>query len=190
MIKGQRISIARYNELYEYIVSISKIIVIRTESEASKEFKKIKKSNENMDIEIEKYIENPRIIEMHLLRDAYGNAIHLNEVETSIQRRNQTFIEEAPSTYVKPKIRSELARKTLALAETIEYESAGSVSFLIDEREVPNELYFQNMNTGLTPGHHLIEAITRVDIIEQMIRIAAGEQLSISQDQIQIVRLK
>ena len=133
---------------------------------------------------MEKYIEKSRHIEAQILCDQHGNALFLNERECSIQRRNQKIIEEAPSPIMRPRMRSEIAEQAISLAKAVRYSSAGTVEFLVDEESSPMEFYFLEMNTRLQVEHGITEEITGVDIVEQMIRIARGEPLSMSQQDI------
>ncbi len=132
---------------------------------------------------IEKFIEQPRHIEIQVLADTHGNVIHLCERECSIQRRNQKVVEEAPSSFVDEKMRSKMGAQAVALAKAVGYSSAGTVEFIADK---DHNFYFLEMNTRLQVEHPITELITGVDLVEQMIRVAAGEKLAISQDDIKI----
>eukprot|EP00455_Lapot_gusevi_P032279 TRINITY_DN3518_c0_g3_i2.p1 TRINITY_DN3518_c0_g3~~TRINITY_DN3518_c0_g3_i2.p1 ORF type:complete len:713 (-),score=319.37 TRINITY_DN3518_c0_g3_i2:488-2626(-) len=132
---------------------------------------------------IEKYIEQPRHIEFQILGDGHGNAIYLNERECSIQRRNQKVIEEAPSTFLTPELRRAMGQQAVSLAQAVGYQSAGTVEFLVDKNR---NFYFLEMNTRLQVEHPITEKITGVDLVEQMIRVAAGQKLSITQNDIGI----
>ena len=132
---------------------------------------------------IEKYVTKPRHIEIQILADKHGNTIYLNERECSIQRRNQKVIEEAPSPFLDGKTRKEMGQQSCALAEVVSYTSAGTVEFIVDENR---NFYFLEMNTRLQVEHPVTELITGIDIVENMIRIAWGEKLSISQKDVQI----
>lgn len=132
---------------------------------------------------IEKFISKPRHIEIQVLCDKYGNAVHLNERECSIQRRNQKVIEEAPSTFVDSALRSEMGEQAKALALEVGYDSAGTVEFLVDEKK---NFYFLEMNTRLQVEHPITEYITGVDLVHQMIRIAKGHKLKLKQSDIPI----
>uniref|UniRef100_A0AC35TKJ8 Propionyl-CoA carboxylase alpha chain, mitochondrial n=1 Tax=Rhabditophanes sp. KR3021 TaxID=114890 RepID=A0AC35TKJ8_9BILA len=132
---------------------------------------------------IEKYIDNPRHIEIQILCDKHGNGIHLNERECSIQRRNQKVIEEAPSSFVDPEMRIRMGKQALQLAKAVGYDSAGTVEFLVDSQK---NFYFLEVNTRLQVEHCISEQITGVDIVQQMMRIAYGHKLNIKQSDIGI----
>ena len=130
---------------------------------------------------IEKYIEQPRHIEIQVLADAHGNAVYLNERECSIQRRHQKVIEEAPSPFVDADMRRAMGEQALALAKAVDYRSAGTVEFVAG---ADKSFYFLEMNTRLQVEHPVTEMITGIDLVEQMIQIAAGEKLALTQDQV------
>lgn len=132
---------------------------------------------------IEKFIEDPRHIEIQVLADSHGNTVYLNERECSIQRRNQKVLEEAPSVFLTPETRKAMGEQACALARAVDYQSAGTVEFIID----PNEkFYFLEMNTRLQVEHPVTELTTGVDLVEQMIRVASGHALKFGQDDIGI----
>ena len=132
---------------------------------------------------IEKFVVDPRHIEIQVLADAHGNAIYLGERECSIQRRNQKVVEEAPSPFLDEKTRKAMGEQSLALAKAVDYQSAGTVEFIVDAQK---NFYFLEMNTRLQVEHPVTELVTGVDLVEQMIRIAAGEKLAISQKDVKL----
>ena len=132
---------------------------------------------------IEKYFVNPRHIEIQIIADKYGNVVSLGERECSIQRRHQKVIEEAPSMFVTPEMRAAMAEQSIALAKKVGYMSAGTVEFIVDDT---GNFYFLEMNTRLQVEHRVTELVTGIDLVEQMIRIAAGEKLPFTQDDIKI----
>ncbi|MCH2163124.1 MAG: acetyl/propionyl/methylcrotonyl-CoA carboxylase subunit alpha [Marinovum sp.] len=132
---------------------------------------------------IEKFVTQPRHIEIQVLADKHGNCIYLNERECSIQRRNQKVVEEAPSPFLDEATRKAMGEQSCALAKAVGYASAGTVEFIVDGDK---NFYFLEMNTRLQVEHPVTELITGVDLVEQMIRVAAGEELSIKQDDVGI----
>jgi len=127
---------------------------------------------------IEKFVEEPRHIEIQVLGDAHGNVVFLNERECSIQRRHQKVIEEAPSPFISEETRAAMGAQAVALAKAVQYQSAGTVEFVVGKDQ---SFYFLEMNTRLQVEHPVTEAITGLDLVEQMIRVAAGEPLSFTQ---------
>ncbi|MBL4749038.1 MAG: acetyl/propionyl/methylcrotonyl-CoA carboxylase subunit alpha [Amylibacter sp.] len=132
---------------------------------------------------IEKFITQPRHIEIQVLGDKHGNCIYLNERECSIQRRNQKVIEEAPSPFLDAKTRKSMGKQAVALAKAVDYCSAGTVEFIVDGKR---NFYFLEMNTRLQVEHPVTELITGIDLVEQMIRVAYGEKLAIRQKDVVI----
>jgi propionyl-CoA carboxylase alpha chain len=136
---------------------------------------------------IEKFILNPRHIEIQILGDQHGNILYLNERECSIQRRHQKVVEEAPSPFVTPKMRKAMGEQCVALSRAVGYYSAGTVELIVSGADITGEsFYFLEMNTRLQVEHPVTEAITGIDLVEQMIRVAAGEPLAFTQDDIGI----
>ena len=131
---------------------------------------------------IEKYVEEPRHIEIQVLGDSYGNVVYLNERECSIQRRHQKVIEEAPSPFISDATRKAMGEQAVALAKAVKYQSAGTVEFVVGKDQ---SFYFLEMNTRLQVEHPVTESITGLDLVELMIRVAAGEQLPLEQADVQ-----
>jgi propionyl-CoA carboxylase alpha chain len=136
---------------------------------------------------IEKFILNPRHIEIQILGDQHGNVLYLNERECSIQRRHQKVVEEAPSPFVTPEMRKAMGEQCVALAKAVGYYSAGTVELIVSGADPSGKsFYFLEMNTRLQVEHPVTEAITGVDLVEQMIRVAAGEKLAMTQADVKI----
>jgi propionyl-CoA carboxylase alpha chain len=132
---------------------------------------------------IEKFVDQPRHIEIQVLGDKHGNIVYLNERECSIQRRNQKVFEEAPSPFLDAKTRAAMGEQAVALAKAVQYDSAGTVEFIVDGQR---NFYFLEMNTRLQVEHPVTEMITGYDLVEQMLRVAAGEKLAIKQKDVGI----
>jgi propionyl-CoA carboxylase alpha chain len=132
---------------------------------------------------IEKFIESPRHVEIQVLGDKHGHVIHLGERECSIQRRNQKVVEEAPSPLLDAKTRKTMGEQAVALAKAVGYDSAGTVEFVAGQ---DRSFYFLEMNTRLQVEHPVTELVTGVDLVEQMIRVAAGEKLQIKQEDVKV----
>lgn len=137
----------------------------------------------NPDVYIEKYVEEPRHIEVQIIGDKFGNVVHLGERDCSIQRRHQKLIEEAPSAGINEKTREAMGKTAVNLAKGIKYDSVGTLEFLVDKK---GNFYFMEMNTRIQVEHTISEEITGVDLIKEQIRVAAGEKLSFTQKNIKI----
>ncbi len=132
---------------------------------------------------IEKYIVEPRHIEIQVLGDSFGHTVYLGERECSIQRRNQKVVEEAPSPFLDAATRKAMGEQSVALARAVDYQSAGTVEFIVDR---DRNFFFLEMNTRLQVEHPVTELITGIDLVEQMIRVAAGERLGLAQEDIKL----
>jgi propionyl-CoA carboxylase alpha chain len=162
-----------------------------SEQEVRENFESVKREGLNSfgddRVFIEKFILNPRHIEIQILGDQHGNILYLNERECSIQRRHQKVVEEAPSPFVTPKMRKAMGEQCVALSRAVGYYSAGTVELIVSGADPSGEsFYFLEMNTRLQVEHPVTECITGIDLVEQMIRVAAGEKLAMTQDDIKI----
>ena len=132
---------------------------------------------------VEKFVAEPRHIEIQVLADSHGNVIHLGERECSIQRRHQKVLEEAPGNGITPQLRERMGKAAVAAAQAVDYVAAGTCEFLVDKND---EFYFLEMNTRVQVEHAITEAVTGIDIVKAMIRAAAGEELGIRQEDVKI----
>lgn len=131
---------------------------------------------------MEKYVESARHIEIQIMADTHGNVVHLGERDCSTQRRHQKLIEEAPSAFISPATRAKLAQSAVRLAKRVNYRGAGTVEFVYDEKT--QEAYFLEMNTRIQVEHPVTEMVTGIDLVAEQIRVAAGEPLSFTQDDV------
>lgn len=139
----------------------------------------------NPEVYVEKYLENPRHIEVQILADSFGNVVHLGERDCSIQRRHQKLLEEAPSPAISEEVRKAMGQAAVNAAKAINYEGAGTIEFLLDETDPKHKKwYFMEMNTRVQVEHCVSEMISGVDIVKEQIRVAAGQRLSVKQEDI------
>lgn len=165
--------------------------IVRAESELEDAFNLCRAEAQNAfanpDVYVEKFVENPRHIEVQILADSYGNVIHLGERDCSIQRRNQKLLEEAPSCAISSEIRKKMGEAAVNAAKAIHYEGTGTLEFLLDESDKNNKkFYFMEMNTRVQVEHCVTEMISNVDIVKEQIRVAQGEKLSYIQDDVKL----
>ena len=166
--KGMRIC---HNDL----TLVSSLLTAQSEAEAN---------FGNSSVYIEKYIERPRHIEVQIIADRYGHVVQLGERDCSIQRRHQKLLEEAPSPVVDSKMRRKLSELVLKGMKSIGYVSCGTIEFLLDEKT--SNFYFMEMNTRIQVEHPVTEMVTGIDLIKEQIKVASGEKLKFSQEDIQI----
>jgi acetyl-CoA carboxylase biotin carboxylase subunit len=161
--------------------------IVRSEEEVARMFRlarnEAEKAFNDPSLFIEKYIENPKHIEFQILGDTHDNIIHLGERECSVQRKHQKLLEEAPSSALTDNLRKRMGEAAVKIASAVKYHSAGTVEFLLDS---DNSFYFMEMNTRIQVEHPVTEIITGTDLIEQQIRIARGEKLSIKQKDVKL----
>ena len=132
---------------------------------------------------IEKYIEKPRHVEFQIMGDKFGHVVHLGERDCSIQRRHQKVMEESPCEVISPELRKKMGEVAVKAAKAVNYENAGTIEFLLDKDK---NFYFMEMNTRIQVEHPVTEMVSGLDLIKEQIRIAAGEPLSVTQDQVEI----
>ncbi|MHB1653787.1 MAG: acetyl-CoA carboxylase biotin carboxylase subunit [Desulfitobacteriaceae bacterium] len=137
----------------------------------------------NPEIYLEKYVEEPRHIEFQILADKYGNVVHLGERDCSMQRRNQKLLEESPSSALTPKLRAKMGLVAVNAAKNVNYSNAGTIEFLLDKH---GNFFFIEMNTRIQVEHPVTEFVTGLDLVKEQIRLAAGEPLGFSQEDVQI----
>ncbi len=163
------------------------IFIIRTEKDLADSFQRCSEEARaafgDGSLYVEKFCERPRHVEIQVACDRYGNRIFLGERDCSIQRRHQKLIEEAPSPILTPEIRGRMGAAALALCADVGYESVGTVEFLVDE---DLRFYFMEMNTRIQVEHPVTEMVTGIDLIQEQIRIAAGERLGFTQDEVRL----
>jgi acetyl-CoA/propionyl-CoA carboxylase biotin carboxyl carrier protein len=159
--------------------------VARDASETAGAFERASREGEayfgDGSVYVEKYLSAPRHVEIQVVRDRHGNAVHLGERDCSIQRRHQKLIEECPSPAIDPKMREAMGEAALAAAEAVDYDNVGTVEFLVEKGEATDGFYFLEMNTRVQVEHPVTEEVTGIDIVKTGIRIAAGEELPFAQ---------
>lgn len=162
--------------------------IVRSESEFVENFKaatsEARAAFKDDSVYIEKFIENPRHIEFQIIGDTHGNITHLGERDCSIQRRNQKIIEEAPSSFMTDELRQKMSEAALKAARAVNYINAGTIEFIVDKDK---NFYFIEMNTRIQVEHPVTEFVTGIDIVKEQLRVAMGESLSFTQDDIKIM---
>ena len=153
--------------------------IVRDEEEIEKAFLNAKIEAENSfsndDVYIEKFVENPRHVEIQVLGDKHGNVIHLGERDCSVQRRHQKLIEESPSPFINEELRQRMGEAAIKAAKSVNYIGAGTIEFLVDKNK---DFYFMEMNTRIQVEHCITEEVTGIDLIKEQIRVANGEKVS------------
>ncbi len=153
--------------------------IVREEEEIEKAYLNAKTEAENSfsndEVYIEKFVENPRHVEIQILGDKHGNVIHLGERDCSVQRRHQKLIEESPSPFINEELRQKMGEAAIKAAKSVNYIGAGTIEFLVDKNK---EFYFMEMNTRIQVEHCITEEVTGIDLIKEQIRIANGEKIS------------
>ena len=162
------------------------IRIVKCEEEIENSYNLVKQealiSFKDDEIYIEKFIENPRHVEIQILADEHGNVIHLGERDCTVQRKNQKVIEETPSTAIDDKLREKMGDAAVKAAKKVGYSSCGTIEFLVDKNK---NFYFMEMNTRIQVEHGITEERTKIDIVKEQIRIAAGEKLKIKQKDVE-----
>ncbi|WP_286312330.1 acetyl-CoA carboxylase biotin carboxylase subunit [Romboutsia ilealis] len=200
VVPGYEDKIDSYEEAYKIAKDIGAPIMIKASSGGGKGIRIVKDLDEfkhNYEaaksesmacfgddrIYIEKYIENPRHIEIQIIADEYGNIIHLGERECSLQKNNQKVLEEAPSTFLNKELREKMGKVAIDAAKAVNYKNVGTIEFLVDKDQ---KFYFMEMNTRIQVEHPITEMITDVDIVKEQLKIASGIKLSLHQEDIKM----